>query len=122
MILSGFDNTGNVTAKFININIPVSYLPEPLDTTIKPTLKVAEGSYLTLSSIMYGDSTYKVAEAYSRWTWISQRSGVMEVLINEDKDGSYDTLSIDFTGLTDIAGNKADTTYGAGVITILTRP
>ncbi len=122
MILSGFDNTGNVTAKFININIPVSYLPEPLDTTIKPTLKVAEGSYLTLSSIMYGDSTYKVAEAYSRWTWLSQRSGVMEVLINEDKDGSYDTLSIDFTGLTDIAGNKADTTYGAGVITILTRP
>ncbi len=119
---SGFDNTSSTAAKFVEIPVQTSYIPEPMDTTKKPVVKIVEGSYLDDQSlIMYGDTTYKVKENYFTWTWATPRSGTLGLVVDAGKDGSYDTLKIDFRGLTDLAGNKADTTGGAGYITILTR-
>lgn len=119
---SGFNNIG-MMAKYVDIPVSMNYLPEPMDTTKKPAIKVIEASYFDqVYETMRGDSTYKVAETNVRWIWTGLRSGVLEVLDDRDKDGSYDTLEIDFTGLTDVAGNKVDTTFGDGRIIVLTRP
>lgn len=107
--ISGFDNTYGTVPQAV-------YIPsfggtfsfsEPMDTTIKPVLDVFEGSDPLLAS---GDPAYKVSKASSLWMWTGLSSGRMLVLVDEGKDGSNDTLKIDFTGLTDIAGNKFDTT------------
>jgi hypothetical protein len=54
--------------------------------------------------------------------WTAQNSGRWSVIVDMGKDGSYDTLKVNFAGLTDFAGNKVDTTNGAGIVTYITRP
>lgn len=96
-------------------------LPEPMDTTKKPVLKVVEGSYYDEDlSEMFGDSSYRVSDKSAVWTWTSLTTGNMSVIVDSNKNGAYDTLKIDFTSVPDYAGNKPDTTFGAGVITLLT--
>jgi|GEM_PF-2445049 len=97
-----------------------SYLPEPMDTTKVPRITVREGSY-TDGSVVYGDPDYSVDPDDCSWEWTSQQTGYLSVTIDPLANGAYDTLKIDFRALTDVAGNKADTTGGAGFITILTR-
>jgi hypothetical protein len=107
--ISGFDNTFGTVPQAIYIpSVGGTFnFSEPMDTTIKPVLDVIEGSDPLSAS---GDPAYKVSKASSLWIWTGLNSGRMLVLVDEGKDGSNDTLKIDFTGLTDIAGNKFDTT------------
>lgn len=111
-----FDNTFGSTS--ILINIPFT-LPEPMDTTKNPVLDVIEGSNGESS---LGDPNYKVSKTTSIWMWTGLSSGRLSVIVDIGKDGSYDTLKVDFTGLTDFAGNKVDTTNDGGVVTYITRP
>jgi len=112
-----FDNTNGSTS--ILLDIPINNLPEPMDTTKKPVLDVIEGNNGESS---LGDPDYKVSKANSRWMWTGLSSGILSIIVDEGKDGSYDTLKVDFTGLSDLAGNKVDTINGSGFITIITRP
>lgn len=114
---SNFDNTFGSTS--LPIDITFTNLTEPMDTTQKPVLDVIEGNNGESS---LGDPTYKVSKTSLLWMWTGLSSGWLIVLVDEGKDGSYDTLKVDFTGLTDFAGNKVDTTNSGGIITIITRP
>lgn len=120
---SNFDNS---TINYVDtVPIPISniYLPEPMDTTKKPTIKVTEASYYDEDSFeMHGDSTYSVSAGKVVWIWTSNQSGILKVVVDRNKDASYDTLKIDFSTVTDVAGNKADMTSGAGYINIYTLP
>lgn len=114
----GFDNSDNIYDTIIDIEISSLYFPEPMDTTEKPSLTVTENSNVNET---YGDPQYTIDPQKSSWIWTSSRSGVMRVVIDAQKDGTYDILKIDFTSVSDLAGNKADTAQGAGYITIDTR-
>lgn len=98
-----------------------SYLPEPMDTTKKPSFKVVEAGYVS-GATLYGDTLYKLATDAISWKWTSDRAGVLSVVVDSVKNASYDTLKIDFSPVPDVAGNTPDTTAGRGTITIFTRP
>jgi hypothetical protein len=112
-----FDNTFGSTS--ILIDLPLTTFPEPMDTTKKPVLDVIEGNNGESS---LGDPAYKLPKTNSIWMWTAQNSGRWSVIVDMGKDGSYDTLKVNFAGLTDFAGNKVDTTNGAGIVTYITRP
>lgn len=111
---SGFDRSSYSTAG--KETKTVSGIPEALDTSKSPSITVIEGgrSY-------YGDSTYAVSPDDCVWAWTTQSRGALEVTIPAGEDGAYDTLVVDFSGLTDVAGNPVDTTGGGGVIKYHTR-
>ncbi|MBN1308284.1 MAG: carboxypeptidase regulatory-like domain-containing protein [Chitinispirillaceae bacterium] len=120
---AGFDNSGSDSFDTIDIPISSRYLPEPMDTTDKPTASVIEAGYVT-GRRLYGDTLYTVDPDNCFWTWTSDTTGIMSVVIDSLQNGAYDSLKIDFTSVTDWAGNKPDTTIGddAGYITIQTLP
>ncbi|HEX3019945.1 MAG TPA: carboxypeptidase-like regulatory domain-containing protein [Chitinispirillaceae bacterium] len=116
---SQFNNVLNNSAYYIDISITSAYLPEPMDTTKKPVLKVKEASYFYQPTLtMRGDSTYSVSPNNFVWTWSTQQTGNLRLFVDAYKDGSFDTLKVDFTSVTDLAGNKSDTSMGAGYINI----
>lgn len=114
-----FNNVLN-TRYSTGFSISSLYLPEPMDTTKIPRIIIREGSY-TDGSFDYGDPDYSVDPDDCSWEWATEQSGFLSITIDPLSNGAYDTLKIDFRALTDVAGNKADTTGGAGFITILTR-
>lgn len=120
-VSSGFNYTSYNYMDTISISISSSYLPEPMDTSKSPGFMVKEAGYMS-GSTLYGDTLYTVDPNKAFWTWTSDRSGIANIVIDPLKNGSYDSLKIDFSALTDIAGNRADTTDGRGFITIATRP
>lgn len=107
----GFNNS-STTPDTLSINVSTSYLPEPMDTSLKPVVEVIEASYAE-GAIMYGDSTYKVNTATCSWMWTSLRSGNLSVVVDPSSNGAYDTLKINFKNVTDLAGNKVDSTAGS---------
>ena len=117
----GFDNSATSVLDTIEISISTSYLPEPMDTTHKPTATVKEAGYVS-GTTLYGDTLYTINPDICFWTWTSERSGTMSVILDPLQDGAYDSLTIDFTSVTDVAGNAPDTTGGAGYIRFYTRP
>ncbi len=117
--VSGFNNTLPV-ADTVRITVPSSRIPEPMDTLKSPAVILKEASYYS-GTTMYGDSTYKVPENNCSWTWSTNRSGYLDVIVEANTNGAYDTLKIDFSPVTDIAGNSADTTYDGGFINYSTR-
>jgi hypothetical protein len=118
---SGFNHTAYNYIDTIRISVSSGYLPEPMDTTKKPTVKVKEASYLS-GSTLYGDTLYAIDPNRCSWIWTSDRSGTLNIAIDPLKNGSYDSLKIDFSRVTDWAGNAADTTAGAGYLYYSTRP
>ena len=92
-----------------------------MDTTHKPTATVNEAGYVS-GTTLYGDTLYTINPDICFWTWTSERSGTMSVILDPLQDGAYDSLTIDFTSVTDVAGNAPDTTGGAGYIRFYTRP
>jgi hypothetical protein len=118
---SGFNHTTYNYIDTIRISVSSGYLPEPMDTTKKPTVKVKEASYVS-GSTLYGDTLYAIDANRCSWIWTSDRSGTMNVAIDPLKNGAYDSLKIDFSRVTDWAGNAADTSAGAGYLYYSTRP
>ncbi len=116
---SGFNNTMPV-ADTVRITVSNFYIPEPMDTLKSPAVIIKEASYYS-GITMYGDSTYKVPENNCSWTWSTNRSGYLDVVVEANTNGAYDTLKIDFSQVTDIAGNTADTSYDGGFINYSTR-
>ena len=116
---SGFNRSDYYYADTFDIEFS-PYLPEPMDTTVKPTITVTEGSY-TEELIVYGDPQYTIDPQKCTWIWTSNQSGILRVTRDALKNSAYDILKVDFTSVSDMAGNKADTTQRAGYITIETR-
>lgn len=119
--VSGCNNTGRTVFDTIRFNISASYISEPLDTTGTPEFSVSEGGYLS-GSTLYGDTLYTVDSENCYWTWTTQRSGAIHIVVDADENGAYDTLNVDFTSLTDLAGNEVDTEDDRGSISIFLRP
>ncbi|MBD3316056.1 MAG: hypothetical protein GF344_09730 [Chitinivibrionales bacterium] len=92
---------------------------EALDTTKYPDIEVREGGVYTSYYSQYGDSGYAVPAANCSWRWMGTTNGVLSVIIEAGKDASYDSILVDFSEITDMAGNKPDTTE---VIVVETRP
>jgi hypothetical protein len=116
--ISGFNRTSYNGLDTVDVFVS-SYIPEPMDTAKKPTIRVKEASYVSGLS-MYGDSLYSIDPSRCYWTWTSPMSGVMHCIVDPLKNGSYDSLKIDFTGLTDWVGNKVDTTARGGYLNYYT--
>ena len=117
----GCDNTSYTGFDTVTYNISTSYIPEPLDTTKAPEFSVTEGGYVS-GSTLYGDTLYTVDPENCYWTWTTRRSGTVHVVIDPEENGGYDTLTVDFSSLTDLAGNEVDAEDDGGNITIFLRP
>lgn len=120
LIALNFNNSGNTFPDTVTKMVTSTYITEPMDTSKAPIVSVIEASYFD-GFIMLGDSTYKVSSSKCTWTWTSTRSGNLDVVIDPLANGAYDTLKINFRGLTDVAQNPVDTTNGGGFINYQTR-
>lgn len=117
LIRTGFDNSSSSSIDTVEITIPL--LPEPMDTTLAPVASIKEASYV-IGSTQFGDTSYTIDPDNCFWTWSTTRTGVMSVVIDSLSNAAYDSLFIDFSSVTDVAGNKPDTT--ANTIGVETRP
>ena len=118
---TGFNHSASNYVDTIDIVVSSGYLPEPMDTTAKPSVTVKEASYLS-GLTLYGDTLYAIDPNRCFWTWTSDRTGVMSVILDPLRNASYDSLKIDFTSVPDWAGNEPETAGGAGFLNIQTRP
>jgi len=112
----GCNNAGNITPKVIRQTI--SGFTEPMDTTLKPAIRAMEASYYT--GYLYGDSTYVVSTPV--WKWSTTMTGTLEVTVDPEKNGTYDSLFIELKTMKDQSGNSIDTLNNGGLIRMLTRP
>jgi hypothetical protein len=108
-----FNNLSGSAAKtvnvFVSLSSPLGTL-EPLDTSKTPEVSVREGCKSSLSSC---DSTY--APKPLRFRWTSRIAGVADLEVEAGKDGRQDTIIVDFSKLTDLAGNAIEPSTGTAV-------
>ncbi len=119
---SGFNRSSYGSADTIRVRVYGSYysnrpFSEPMDTTKMPTFEVREGG----NSSYYGDETYKLSADACEWEWDTPSSGYINVAVPANKNAAYDTIMVDFSNVTDIAGNPTDTTGGSGFVVLRTR-
>lgn len=98
-----FNNT-TAAAKVIQLTVAVNTRSsEPVDTTKHPLVRVAEGGV----SGGIGNATYQASGTFA-WTGIT--SGVVTMTVGANEDGRRDTVVVDFSAVTDLAGNGFDST------------
>lgn len=106
-----FDNSLNPSIDTAYINVYSSYFPEPMDTTSgKPKVIIEE------------DTSNTIDPNKCFWNWTSNRAGVMKVVLKPNVDASNAYLRIDFSSVTDLAGNKTDTANGGSYLRVITYP
>jgi len=110
----GFNNGLGSVPKTVSLS--VTYIPEPMDTTIDPVLSTVEASYAGM-----GDTAYCIPASACQWIWTGLNSAKIDVMIDAGKNGGYDSLKVDFTPTKDYAGNEADTAGVYGMATYHTR-
>jgi hypothetical protein len=79
---------------------------DPIDTTKKPTVRIGNGGVA---------GTF----AAPSFTWTSRTGGTLNVSVPPNTDGSGDTVVVDFSGVTDLAGNTFDNLPNAPVLRYL---
>ncbi|MBN1756789.1 MAG: carboxypeptidase regulatory-like domain-containing protein [Chitinispirillaceae bacterium] len=120
---SGFNNSTSSYTDTISITITSGYIPEPMDTSKSPTVTVKEAGYTSGSGLtVYGDTLNTIDPNKCFWTWTTDQSGVINFVVDPLENGSYDSLKIDFSSVTDWAGNTPDTTQGGNYIRVYTLP
>lgn len=111
---SAFYNLTGATAKTVNVTFSLSSPSgtlEPLDTSKVPEVTVREGCRSAVSSC---DSTY--APKPLRFRWTSRTAGIAEFEVDAGKDGRQDSLLVDFSDVTDLAGNASEGSNGGAPV------
>lgn len=110
----GCDNTSDTTpdtfTKDVHLHYqvsssslpPITYRVEPLDTSVSPTITVKNSDF-------GGDAYVLPADSVS-WTWTDYYRGDLRLAVPASVNAAYDTVMLDFSKITDLAGNPADTT------------
>jgi hypothetical protein len=114
LTFSGFNNASYTLEKTVTTQTPS--FPEPMDTTKVPTFEVVEAS-----TSYYGDTLYAVSADMCEWQWISTTLGQIRVTIDARQNGTYDTLKVDCSSFTDIAGNAIKAAADSPVLKYSTR-
>ena len=110
---TSFNNT-TTAAKAIALTLTANYLTtDPLDTNLHPTLTVVEGG----TSGGVGNAAYKSTGVF---TWTGLGSGRIDMTVSPNSDGRRDTVMVDFSNMTDLAGNPMDNFQGAPVLKFVT--
>lgn len=110
---ASFNNTAGDTALKVRVRMDLrsnyNVAIEPLDTTATPGLKMEKNPYYTY----YGESHVYV----SGFTWITGTSAIIEFTIPPNEYPYYYTLTLDFSRMTDLSGNRVWSTSGKPIVT-----
>lgn len=99
-------NTNNSGSE-VDAVIKTAYhsFPEPMDTTIIPTVTVTEGG----SYYGSGDAAFMISAPL--WKWVSPTRAEITLRVPAGKNGSYDTITFNLSKCKDSSGNVAVAEY-----------
>lgn len=116
-----YDNTQGDSPDTIHLYVSLldslGRLVESLDTTASPEMVVREGGVGADST---GDGGYALPAEHIAWHWVTRNTGYLETVVPHNNNAAADTFYVDFTEVSDLAGNGAARENGGGVFWYVT--
>jgi len=114
-----FDNSASATSDtiflFVSLLDSMGRTIEPLDTALDPKLVMRNAASDT------GAGAFVFPDSLLSWRWASRASGIVQSVVPAGRNASDDSLYVDFTAVTDMAGNAPARVKSGGVLTYIVR-
>jgi hypothetical protein len=114
-----FDNSAGATSDtiflFVSLIDSMGRTIEPLDTALDPKLVMRNAASDT------GAGAFILPDSLLSWRWASRTSGIVQSVVPAGRNASDDSLYVDFTAVTDMAGNAPSREKNGGVLRYIVR-
>jgi hypothetical protein len=114
-----FDNSAGAVSDtiflFVSLIDSMGRTIEPLDTALDPKLVMRNAASDT------GAGAFVLPDSLMSWRWASRTSGIVQSVVPAGRNASDDSLYVDFTAVTDMAGNAPSREKNGGVLRYIVR-